>query len=204
MNQALVFYYFGGFDELVLAALDVSAPSVSTRSLEPVEAAATRERPGRALRTIYARGPRVRSARRQSARCSREASRHRGARPAGRRADGTVDRLVEDGRRLLRLPLAAPGDPARARAGAVTFYVGANLVTRLDPEHAGIDGLLAQRRKALRGLGISSLLEQAQPVVELGDLEPQLLHLGAALRGRARASWLARRQLAASVRQRAT
>jgi hypothetical protein len=62
--------------------------------------------------------------------------------------EGAVTRLMADS------PFAGLADPHELALAAVTFYVGANLVTRLDPEHAGIDGLLGGAEQALRGLGL--------------------------------------------------
>lgn len=155
VNQALVFYYYGSFDELLLAALERVSTERLARYASAVEEAATASDLVATLRTIYAEdqasgalavvsevlagsvthaelGPRVVAL----------------MQPWVELVEGAVTRLMADS------PFAGLADPHELALAAVTFYVGANLVTRLDPEHAGIDGLLGGAEQALRGLGL--------------------------------------------------
>jgi AcrR family transcriptional regulator len=155
VNQALVFYYYGTFDELLLAALERVSTERLARYASAVEEAATASDLVATLRTVYAEdqasgalavvsevlagsvthaelGPRVVAL----------------MQPWVELVEGAVTRLMADS------PFAGLADPHELALAAVTFYVGANLVTRLDPEHAGIDGLLGGAEQALRGLGL--------------------------------------------------
>jgi AcrR family transcriptional regulator len=155
VNQALVFYYFGSFEDMLLAALERVSTERLARYAAAVEGAATPSDLVATLRTIYAEdqasgalavvsevmagsvthaelGPRVVAL----------------MQPWIELVEATVERL------LASSPFAGLADPRELALAAVTFYVGANLVTRLDPEHAGIDGLLAGAEQALRGLGL--------------------------------------------------
>ena len=65
-----------------------------------------------------------------------------------KRSSGVDTDMTEDVVREVALPLGLV-DPHEVALGAVTFYLGANMVTRLDQAHAGIDGLLAAAENAL-------------------------------------------------------
>ena len=152
-NQALVFYYFGSFDELVLAALQRVSVERLDRYRSAVEGATSPRALVAALRTIYAED--VESG---AVAVVSEVVAGSVAHPAlGPRVvelmQPWVDLVESSVRRVLSpTPLGALVEPRELALAAVTFYLGANLVTRLDPEHAGIDGLLAAAEQALVAL----------------------------------------------------
>jgi AcrR family transcriptional regulator len=154
-NQALVFYYFGGFDDLVVAALERVSSERLARYAAAVDA---HERPSElvaTLRTIYGED-------RESGALAVVSEVVAGSvshPELGPRVVALMQPWVELVERAVRrvlagTPLAALADPHELALAAVTFYLGANLVTRLDPEHAGIDGLLASAEQALRTLDL--------------------------------------------------
>jgi AcrR family transcriptional regulator len=150
VNQALVFYYFGSMDGLLLAALEHVSVERLDRHAEQIRSCVSIGALVGTLRTIYdedrARGTVTVITEIVAGSVANE--------DMGPRVvelmEPWVDLVAESVDRVARasgLPeLVKPRDVALA---AVTFYLGANLMTRLDPEHAGIDGLLAAAEQAL-------------------------------------------------------
>jgi AcrR family transcriptional regulator len=155
VNQALVFYYFGSFDALLLAALDRVSSERLSRYAQALDADAHASELVATLRTIYAE------------------DRESGALVvvsevvAGSVSDPELGpqvvalmqpwiELVERAaaRVLAESPFATLAQPHDVALAVVTFYLGANMVTRLDPDHAGIDGLLQGAEQALRTMGL--------------------------------------------------
>jgi AcrR family transcriptional regulator len=154
-NPALVFYYFGTMDALLLAALDWTSERrltayrealAGTASLDDVLAAAVR---------LYAEDRDSGHIDVVSQMIAGSVARPELAPEMTARMQPWIE-LCEDvvGRTVAGTPLAAI--PTRELAYAiVTFYLGANLLTHIDPAGAGTDVLvarLAELRPLLAGV----------------------------------------------------
>jgi AcrR family transcriptional regulator len=143
-NPALVFYYFGSMDALLLAALDRTSEQ---RLAAYREALADAHR----LEDVIAAAARLYEDDRASGHIDVVSQMIAGSVARPELAPAMTARmqpwieLCEDvvGRALAETPLAAI--PKREVAYAiVTFYLGANLLTHLDPGGAGADALAAR------------------------------------------------------------
>jgi AcrR family transcriptional regulator len=149
-NQALVFYHFGSLDNLLLAALDktsdermrtyrVAVDGVeSLHELAGVAAELYREDRDSGHMTVV------------SQMFAGSLSRPDLAPALIQRMEPWIDLADETiARALARTPLEAAA-PARELAYAVvTFYVGVNLLTHLDPDRARTDALFERLREAV-------------------------------------------------------
>lgn len=148
-NQALIYYHYGSVDGLLLAALDALGAERLARYRRLVDAAETPEQLLAAAGRIY------RSDRRSGhvAFVSQLVAAGMADRELGRRVLERLEpwiELCEDAVRkaLRQTPFA--GLPVSELAYAiVTYYLGLNLLTELDPRRARADALLAQLRQAL-------------------------------------------------------
>ena len=143
-NQALVFYYFGSMDALLLAALDWTSEARLVAYREALANAASVEEVVDAATRLYRED-------RDSGHISVVSQMIAGSIVRPELAPEMVVRmqpwidLCEDvfGRILVDAPL--PEIPTRELAyAAATFYLGANLLTHLDPGGARTEALIAR------------------------------------------------------------
>jgi AcrR family transcriptional regulator len=141
-NQALVFYHFRTLDNLLLAALDKTSSERLQAYRESVEGVDSLDELARIAAALY-REDRV------SGHMTVVSQMFAGSLTRSELAPALVERvkpwidLAEEtfARVLARTPLEAVA-PARELAYAVvTFYVGVNLLTHLDPDRARTDAL---------------------------------------------------------------
>jgi AcrR family transcriptional regulator len=142
-NQALIFYHHGSLDALLLAALEQMSSDRLARYSEALAGVTELDELVARLADLYEED---------------KASGH--MRVVAQLVAGTVDRPELAERVLAQMePWVAfaaetlarvlpAGLPARELAyGAVTFYLGVNLMTHLDPEAARTDALFARARE---------------------------------------------------------
>ncbi|MEV2276063.1 TetR/AcrR family transcriptional regulator [Nocardiopsis sp. NPDC049922] len=155
-NSALVFYHFGGVDQLLLAALDRSSAerlamyrelTAGARTLEELVAAATR-----IYRTDLERGYIAEFSELVAAAVTKPELR----REIKERAEPWIAFIEQEWERVLGGSPLARLVPAREVAyGAITFYLGVNLFSVLDEDHSRTEAVfdlatqLAPRAKLL-------------------------------------------------------
>lgn len=155
-NPALIFYYFGSLNELLLSALEDASRDRLERYGPEARAAQTAGELLELMRRIYrddvesgfiriasemvaagvanpALGPRIVAL----------------MQPWVDLAEESIARVVEG------TPLAALADPGDLASAAVMFYLGANLFTQLVPERDAVEPLLEAAR---RGAAIADTL----------------------------------------------
>jgi AcrR family transcriptional regulator len=146
-NQALVFYYFGNMDALLLAALDWTNEHRLDAYRSALAAAATPE-------ALFAAAERLFEEDRESGHVTVVSQMIAGSVARPELAPQMLERmrpwveLCEEAleRVLGELELPAVTRPELARA-IVTFYLGANLLTHLEGEAADVGALLAKLRE---------------------------------------------------------
>jgi AcrR family transcriptional regulator len=144
-NQALVFYYFGSMDALLLAALD-------STSDERLAAYRTALREAGSIEELVAAATRLYREDRDSGHISVVSQMIAGSIVRPELAPEMIVRMQpwielceEMLDRLVASSPAAAAIPTRELAYAVvTFYLGANLLTHLDPDGARTDALVAR------------------------------------------------------------
>jgi AcrR family transcriptional regulator len=141
-NQALVFYHFGSLDNLLLAALDKTSSARLQAYREAVEGVDSLDELARIAAALYRED-------RASGHMTVVSQMFAGSLTRSELAPALVERigpwidLAEKtiARALARTPFETIA-PARDLAYAVvTFYVGVNLLTHLDPDRARTDAL---------------------------------------------------------------
>jgi AcrR family transcriptional regulator len=143
-NQALVFYYFGSMDQLLLAALDWTSEERLAAYRTALADAGSIDELIDAARRLY-------EADRDSGHVSVVSQMVAGSivRPALApemivRMEPWIDLCEEVLERILASSPLASAIPTRVLAYAiVTFYLGANLLTHLDPDRTRTDALIA-------------------------------------------------------------
>ncbi|MFD6096780.1 TetR family transcriptional regulator [Nocardiopsis flavescens] len=178
-NSALVFYHFGGVDQLLLAALDRSSAermamyrelTAPARTLEELVEAATR-----IYRTDLERGYITEFSELVAAAVTKPELREE----IRDRAEPWVAFIEEEWERVLGGSPLARLLPAREVAyGAITFYLGVNLFSVLDEDHSRTEavlelgGRLAPRARLLtlrlprRGRGAGRAEEEGEAGVQ--------------------------------------
>jgi len=152
-NQALIYYHYGSVDGLLLAALDALGAERLIRYRRLVDEAETPEALLEAAGRIY------RADRRSGhvAFVSQLVAAGMAKPELGRRVLERMEPWIELAENALRKALRdtpLEGLPASELAYAVvTYYLGLNLLTQLDPRRARADALLAQLRHALPLVG---------------------------------------------------
>jgi AcrR family transcriptional regulator len=144
VNSALVFYHFGGVDQLLLAALDRSSAERMDAYRAPVEAARTLEELVATATEIYradlAGGHITLVSEMVGASIARPELRAE----IVRRTDPWID-FVEQA--LVRViggsPLAKLLPPRELAYASVTFYLGANLFSHLDADNSRTEAMFA-------------------------------------------------------------
>jgi AcrR family transcriptional regulator len=144
-NQALVYYYFGSLDALLLAALDKTSAERIERYREVVRAAGT-------LEELVAVAGRAYREDRKSRHVAVVAQMVAGSVTRPELAPAVLERM-EPWVELTREALAKAAELAGAKelvpvedlAYAVTaFYLGLNLATHLETDHSRVDALFAR------------------------------------------------------------
>lgn len=148
VNSALVFYHFGGVDGLLLAALDRSSEQRMATHRATVERARTVEDLVDAAVEIYRidleQGHLAQFSELVAAAVTKPALRAE----ISRRAEPWVDFVEEHWRRVVGgSPLARILPPRDVANAAITFYLGVNLFSVLDPDRERTDGVLDLARR---------------------------------------------------------
>ena len=141
-NQALVFYHFGSVDNLLLAALDATTEERIRRYRAAVERVQSPDELARIAAELYRED-------RDSGHMTVVSQMFAGSLTRPELAPALVERMepwIELAEETVAKALAGTAleavAPARELAYAVvTFYVGVNLLTHLDPEHRRTDAL---------------------------------------------------------------
>ena len=156
-NQALIYYHYGSVDDLLLAALDALGAKRLARYRRLVDEAETPEQLLDAARRIY------RSDRRSGhvSFVSQLVAAGMTNRDLGGRVLERMEPWIElceeaVSKALRQTPF--DGLPSSELAYAiVTYYLGLNLLTELDPRRARADALLSELQRALPLLGAGSV-----------------------------------------------
>ena len=156
-NQALVFYHFGSVDNLLLAALDATSAARMERYRAAVERVDSIDELVRVAAEIYRED-------RDSGHMTVVSQMVAGSLARPELAPAILERMepwIDLAEEAVAKAVGGTGLegvlPARELAYAlVTFYLGVNLLTHLDPEHARTDALferLAELAPLLSALG---------------------------------------------------
>jgi AcrR family transcriptional regulator len=152
-NQALIFYHHGSLERLLVAALRRTSEARLARYREAVAGAATLEELIRTLADLWQEDRAAGHVRVVSQLVAGSVNRPDLAREVVALMAPWVDLAEETLARVLPAPL-----PARdAGYAAVVFYLGVNLMTHLDADHARTDALFARARE------LAPLLSQLFP-----------------------------------------
>ncbi len=148
-NQALVFYHFGSVDRLLLAALDATTEERMRRYRAAVEGVDSIDELARVAAELYREDRKSGHMTVVSQMFAGSLSRPDLAPALVRRMEPWIDLAEETvAKALARTPLEAAA-PARELAYAVvTFYVGVNLLSHLDPDRARTDSLFERLSEA--------------------------------------------------------
>jgi AcrR family transcriptional regulator len=147
-NQALVFYYFGSMDGLLLAALDSTKEQRLTAYRETLAAATTIEDVLAAITRLFEEDL-------ESGHITVVSQMIAGSVGRPELAPQMLSRM-EPWLELCEQTLerVTPGSPLTAAVGSadlayaiVTFYLGANLLTHLEGDRARVDALIARLRE---------------------------------------------------------
>jgi AcrR family transcriptional regulator len=154
VNPALVFYYFGTVDDLLVAALAESSESRLDRYREPIVRAASPAQLFETLGRIYREDVASGHVRVVSELVGASVSRP----DLAARVTALMEPWLELAEQavatsLAGTPLEGVAPPRQIAFAAIVFYLGANLLTHLVPDEAEIHGLL---RDAAR---VASLFE---------------------------------------------
>ena len=148
VNQALIFYHYGSLDSLLLAALDHTSGERLARYRATVGAARTSEELAGVLADVYAEDRDTGHATVVAQMVAGSVARPELAPAMIERMEPWID-LAEEALRKAAIPEVVPmRDVAYA---VVTFYLGVNLLTHLDPDRSRTDALFAHA-PALAGL----------------------------------------------------
>jgi AcrR family transcriptional regulator len=154
-NQALVFYHYGSLENALLAALDLTSARRMARYRAALDRAHSLDEFVRAARRIYREDEASGHIAVVTQMIAGSAGRPELAGEVLARMNPWIDFCEEAVERLLGdHPLAAllpPRDIARA---VTAFYLGANLMTHLDPA-SGIEKLLGRIQRLASGLSAS-------------------------------------------------
>ena len=148
-NPALIFYYFGSVDELLVATLERASIERLERYRPEIEAAASPAALLEVLRRIYAddlASGHIRVVSELVA--AGVANEELGVRVAALLEPWIAIAQEAVARAGAHSPLADLAAPRELALAAVTFYLGANLLTHLLRESGEIDGLLAAAARA--------------------------------------------------------
>jgi AcrR family transcriptional regulator len=147
-NPALIFYYFESLDDLLVAALADSSNERLERYRQAVAEAESLQRLLELLAEIYRDDVASGHIRVVSELVGASVSRPELAGPVVslmepwlELAEATVTRVLEGS------PLRELAAPRELALAAVTFYLGANLLTHLVPERADVERLLAAAQR---------------------------------------------------------
>jgi AcrR family transcriptional regulator len=147
-NQALIYYHFGGVNQLLLAALDFSAQQRLERYREELAAATTLEEKIDAAQRLYREDVEgghitVLSELIAASLAHPELGPELVARmqPWLEFTQGVLAEVLPEG------PLAEAAKLGGVSFAFVAFYMGLNLLSRLDPEGAPVDELFALMRQ---------------------------------------------------------
>jgi AcrR family transcriptional regulator len=148
-NQALIYYHYGGVDDLLLAALDALGAERLSRDRRLVEDAESPEELLDAARRIYRADRRSGHVAFVSQLVAAGMTKPELGRQVLERMEPWIE-LAEDAvRKALRHTPFDALDVSELAYAVVTYYLGLNLLTELDPRRARADALLAQLRNAL-------------------------------------------------------
>ena len=144
-NPALIFYYYGSMDALLLAALDFTSEQRLTAYREAVSRAAS-------LGELIAAAKRLYQEDRASGHITVVSQMIAGSITRPELAPEMIDRmqpwidLCQDALRplLMDMPFARTIDAEDLAYAVVTFYLGANLLTHLDPDRTRTDSLFSR------------------------------------------------------------
>jgi AcrR family transcriptional regulator len=142
-NQALVFYHFGSLDNLLLAALDKTSEERLRAYRAAVDRVVSLDEVARAAAGLYRED-------REAGHMTVVSQMFAGSLTRPELAPALVERmepwieLAEEtvDKALAGTPLRAVAPTREIAYGVVTFYVGVNLLTHLDPDRARTDALL--------------------------------------------------------------
>ncbi len=158
VNAGLIFYYFPSLDELLLAALRESSEERLERHRAAAESVATPRDLVALLRRIYEEDTASGHIRVVSEMVAGSVSRPE----LGRRVMALWEPWVALGeqsvaRALDDSPFAALASPRELALAAVTFYLGANLVTHMGQATETVDSLLASAERLAGMLDVLSV-----------------------------------------------
>ena len=144
-NQALIFYHFGSLDSLLLAALDRTSAERFARYEEAVRGAETGEELLAVLADVYAEDRDLGHMTVVSQMIAGSVARPELAPAMVARMEPWIDLCEEALRKGVQELDLGDVVPVRDLAYAVvTFYLGVNLLTHLDPDRSRTDALFAQ------------------------------------------------------------
>ncbi|WP_432095444.1 TetR/AcrR family transcriptional regulator [Streptomyces sp. bgisy100] len=171
VNSALVFYHFGGVDELLLAALDRSSAERMALHAETVAEVRTLEDLAEAATRIYRDDLDGGHITLFSELVAAAVAKPELREPVSRRAEPWLAFIEETLERVIGgTPLARLTPPKDLANAAITFYLGVNLFTVLDEDRSRTDSLFAMvRRLAPR----AKLLTMRLPVRRKGTPKAQ-------------------------------
>ncbi|GAA4735035.1 TetR family transcriptional regulator [Isoptericola chiayiensis] len=143
VNAALVFYHYGGVDDLLLAALDRASATRLERHRETAARAGDLEELAAAAAAIYRTDAEQGYLAAFSELVAAAVTKPQLRREISSRAEVWVDFVAEQWQRVVGGSPLGHLLPARDVANAaVTFYLGANLFSVLDPDGARTEGVL--------------------------------------------------------------
>ena len=141
-NQALIFYHFGGVDSLLLAALDVTSEERLSRYRRELDGVESLEELARAARPLYEEDRASGHMTVVSQMVAGSLARPELAPEVLARMEPWIVFAEETLAKVLRgTPLEGTLPTDELAYAAVTFYLGVNLLTNLDPEPRRADQL---------------------------------------------------------------
>jgi AcrR family transcriptional regulator len=147
-NQALVFYYFGSMDALLLAALDWTNEQRLAAYRDALADATTVDELFSAVARLFEEDRRSGHVTVVSQMIAGSVARPELAAETLKRMEPWLELCEQTLERVLASSALAKAVPTRELAYAiVTFYLGANLLTHLEDDRARADALLARLRE---------------------------------------------------------
>ena len=155
-NPGLTFYYFDSLNDLLLSALEQASEARLERYAERARAAASAGELLDLMQEIYREDVASGFIRVASEMVAGAVANPELGPPVVALMQPWLDLAEESFARVLAgTPLQGLADPAELASAAIMFYLGANLLTQLVPERAGVEPLL---RSAERGAALLDLL----------------------------------------------